>query len=208
MVAVTFAMRMDRRGWRRRVACSFRTMMRMAMCTAATLENPLAAVQIAHIREPRGPDGKSRPGARGERHPRHIRPHGDERRETRRAGLPAAIPLANTQWRGAFINVGPRARSVGAGAERTLAEEQLRHGEGPDTITSGLEVTWTTTPTQVGQWGSLKTFWVRWELTKSPAGAHQWKAVGDAGAGPVPHAHDPNKKIGARHAYDGSRAAI
>ena len=68
-------------------------------------------------------------------------------------------------------------------------------GKGADTITSGLEVTWTSTPTQWGNGYFDNLFNYEWELTKSPAGAHQWKPVGDAGAGTVPHAYDPAKKI-------------
>jgi catalase-peroxidase len=68
-------------------------------------------------------------------------------------------------------------------------------GVGVDAITSGLEVTWTTTPTKWSTDFFKHLFGYEWELTKSPAGAHQWKPKGDAGAGTVPHAHDPNKKI-------------
>ena len=68
-------------------------------------------------------------------------------------------------------------------------------GKGGDAITSGLEVTWTTTPTK---WSNnfLETlFGYEWELTKSPAGAHQWQPKNGAGANTVPHAHDPAKRI-------------
>jgi catalase-peroxidase len=68
-------------------------------------------------------------------------------------------------------------------------------GKGKDAITSGLEVTWTTTPTRWNNDFFKHLFSYEWELTKSPAGAHQWKPKGDAGAGTVPDAHDPNKKI-------------
>ena len=66
---------------------------------------------------------------------------------------------------------------------------------GVDTITSGLEVTWTTTPTKWSADFFKHLFGYDWELTKSPAGAHQWKPKGDAGAGTVPHAHDASKRI-------------
>jgi len=66
---------------------------------------------------------------------------------------------------------------------------------GDDTITSGLEVTWTTTPAKWSNDFFTHLFEYEWELTKSPAGAHQWKPKGDAGAGTVPVAHDPSKKI-------------
>ena len=68
-------------------------------------------------------------------------------------------------------------------------------GKGKDTITSGLEVTWTTTPARWSNDFFKHLFSYDWELTKSPAGAHQWKPKGNAGAGTVPDAHDPNKKI-------------
>jgi len=68
-------------------------------------------------------------------------------------------------------------------------------GNAADTITSGLEVTWTSAPTQWTHDYFENLFGYDWELTKSPAGAHQWKPKGDAGANTVPHAHDPNKRL-------------
>jgi catalase-peroxidase len=69
-------------------------------------------------------------------------------------------------------------------------------GRGADTITSGLEVTWTTTPTKWNNDFFKHLFEFEWELTKSPAGANQWKPKNNAGAGTVPAAHgDPSKKI-------------
>ncbi|AKD58119.1 catalase/peroxidase HPI [Spirosoma radiotolerans] len=67
-------------------------------------------------------------------------------------------------------------------------------GHGPDTITSGLEVTWTTTPTQWSNDYFEHLFSYDWELTKSPGGAHQWRPKDGAGAGTVPDAHDPLKR--------------
>jgi len=67
-------------------------------------------------------------------------------------------------------------------------------GHSEDTITSGLEGAWTTTPTQWSNNYFENLFGYEWELTKSPAGAHQWKPKGDAGAGTVPDAHDASKK--------------
>ncbi len=66
-------------------------------------------------------------------------------------------------------------------------------GKGADTITSGLEGTWTKTPTKWNHDFFKHLFEFEWELTKSPAGAHQWKPVGNAGAGTIPDAHDPDK---------------
>ncbi|HEY9066231.1 MAG TPA: peroxidase family protein, partial [Burkholderiaceae bacterium] len=67
-------------------------------------------------------------------------------------------------------------------------------GKGGDAITSGLEVTWTTTPTKWSNNFFENLFGYEWELTKSPAGAHQWVAKGGAGAGTIPDAHDPDKR--------------
>lgn len=66
-------------------------------------------------------------------------------------------------------------------------------GNAGDAITSGLEGTWTTTPTQWSNNFFENLFGYEWELTKSPAGAHQWKPKGNAGEGTVPDAHDPSK---------------
>src|SRR6202012_3321736 len=68
-------------------------------------------------------------------------------------------------------------------------------GMGGDAITRGLEVTWTTTPTKWSNDFFKHLFGYEWELTKSPAGAHQWKPKGGAGAGTVPSAHDASKRI-------------
>jgi catalase-peroxidase len=91
---------------------------------------------------------------------------------------------------------------VGPDTEAAPIEEQalgwrstFGSGKGGDTITSGLEVTWTTTPTKWSNDYFKHLFSYEWELTKSPAGAHQWKPKGGAGAGTVPHAHDTAKRI-------------
>jgi catalase-peroxidase len=68
-------------------------------------------------------------------------------------------------------------------------------GKGSDTISSGIEVTWTKTPTKWSNNFFENLFDYEWELTKSPAGANQWKPRGQAGSGSVPHAHDPSKRI-------------
>src|SRR5215510_2272705 len=68
-------------------------------------------------------------------------------------------------------------------------------GSGGDTVSSGLEVTWTTTPTKWSGDYFKHLFSYDWELTKSPAGAHQWKPKNGAAAGTVPHAHDKSKRV-------------
>jgi catalase-peroxidase len=90
---------------------------------------------------------------------------------------------------------------VGAEPEGASIEEQglgwtskFGSGKGGDAITSGLEVTWTTTPTKWSNNFFSNLFGYEWELTKSPAGAHQWKPKNGAGAGTVPDAHDPSKR--------------
>ncbi|HEV8691967.1 MAG TPA: catalase/peroxidase HPI [Ideonella sp.] len=90
---------------------------------------------------------------------------------------------------------------VGAEPEGAGIEEQglgwiSKHGSGKagDAITSGLEVTWTRTPTKWSNNFLENLFGYEWELTKSPAGAHQWVAKGGAGAGTIPDAHDPAKR--------------
>ena len=90
---------------------------------------------------------------------------------------------------------------VGAEPEGAPLEEQgfgwkssYKSGKGEDTITSGLEGAWSQTPTMWSHAYFKNLFEFDWELTKSPAGAHQWKPVGDAGAGSVPDAHNPEVK--------------
>jgi catalase-peroxidase len=90
---------------------------------------------------------------------------------------------------------------VGANPEAAGIEEQgfgwrstFGTGMGADTITSGLEVTWTKTPTRWSNNFLENLFGFEWELTKSPAGAHQWRPKGGAGAGLIPDAHDSSKR--------------
>ncbi len=93
------------------------------------------------------------------------------------------------------------AKHVGREPEAAALEDQgfgwkssYGTGKGGDTISSGLEVTWTTTPTKWSNDYFDHLFNYEWELTKSPAGAQQWTPKGGAGAGTVPDAHDPTKK--------------
>ncbi|TIW86611.1 MAG: catalase-peroxidase, partial [Mesorhizobium sp.] len=88
------------------------------------------------------------------------------------------------------------AEPEGAGIEAQGLGWSSKHATGiaGDAITSGLEVTWTTTPTKWSNNFFDNLFNYEWELTKSPAGAHQWTPKGGAGAGTVPDAHDPSKR--------------
>ena len=88
------------------------------------------------------------------------------------------------------------AEPAGAGIEEQNLgwKNNFGTGAGPDTITSGLEGAWTTTPAKWGHDFFKHLFEYEWELTKSPAGAHQWRPKNGAGAGTIPDAHDPSKK--------------
>ena len=133
-------------------------------------------------------------GRRGARHPRDLRAHGDERRRDGRADR-RRPHLRQDPWRRRC-----RRWSAGAGRRRrsrsraSAGRASFGTGIGGDAITSGLEVTWTTTPTKWSNNFFENLFGYEWELTKSPAGAHQWTPKNGAGAGTVPDAHDPSKR--------------
>ncbi len=89
--------------------------------------------------------------------------------------------------------VGPEPEGAPIEAQGQGWLNSMGSGKGGDTITSGIEGAWTNNPTQWDHGYFENLFGFEWELTKSPAGAHQWKPVGDTGDGAVPDAHDPNK---------------
>ena len=89
---------------------------------------------------------------------------------------------------------GPSPKRAGIEEQGLGWKNSFGTGKGGDTITSGLEVTWTTTPTKWSNNFFENLFGYEWELTKSPAGAHQWTPKDGAGAGTVPDAHDPSKR--------------
>ena len=159
------------------------------------LENPLAAVQMGLIYvNPEGPNGNPDPlaAARDIRETFARMAMNDE--ET-------VALIAGGHTFGKTHGAGP-ASHVGADPEAAGLEEQglgwgnsFGTGKGADTITSGLEVTWTTTPTKWSNNFFQNLFGYEWELTKSPAGANQWKPKNGAGAGTVPSAHDAAKRI-------------
>jgi catalase-peroxidase len=103
--------------------------------------------------------------------------------------------FGKTHGAGPATHVGPEPEGAPLEAQGLGWTSSYRTGRGGDAIGSGLEVTWTTTPTRWGHDFFKHLFEYEWELTKSPAGAHQWKPKGNAGAGTVPSAHDPSKKI-------------
>jgi catalase-peroxidase len=157
------------------------------------LENPLGAVQMGLIYvNPEGPDGNPDPlaAAHDIRETFSRMAMNDEETVALIAG---GHTFGKTHGAGPADNVGPEPESADLENMGLGWKSSYGSGKGADTITSGLEVTWTTTPTKWGSgfWESL--FGHEWELTKSPAGANQWVAK-DAGE-TVPHAHDASKKI-------------
>jgi catalase-peroxidase len=102
--------------------------------------------------------------------------------------------FGKTHGAGDVKHVGPEPEAAGIEEQGLGWTSSFGTGKGGDTISSGLEVTWTTTPTKWSNnfFGNL--FGYEWELTKSPAGAHQWVAKGGAGAGTIPDAHGPSKR--------------
>ena len=158
------------------------------------LENPLAAVQMGLIYvNPEGPGGNPDPilAAKDIRDTFARMAMNDEETVALIAG---GHTFGKTHGAGDAKHVGPEPEA--AGIEEQGLGWKSSHGSGKagDTITSGLEVTWTNTPTKWSSNFFRILFAYEWELTKIPAGAHQWKPKGDAGAGTVPDAHDPSKK--------------
>ncbi len=156
------------------------------------LENPLAAVQMGLIYvNPEGPGGKPDPVAAAK----------DIRETFARMGMndeETVALIAGGHTFGKCHGAGP-ASHVGPEPEAAPIEQQglgwkstFGTGKGPDTITSGLEVTWTVTPAKWSDNFFFNLFRYEWELTKSPAGAYQWVAKGAPAI--IPDAHDPNKK--------------
>ncbi|MBL9173925.1 MAG: catalase/peroxidase HPI [Verrucomicrobiales bacterium] len=159
------------------------------------LENPLAAVQMGLIYvNPEGPNGNPDPvaAARDIRETFARMAMNDEETVALIAG---GHTFGKTHGAGPASNVGPEPEAAGLEEQGLGWRNRFGTGKGADTITSGLEVTWTTTPTRWSNNFFENLFGFEWELTKSPAGAHQWRPKGGAGEGTVPHAHDPSRKI-------------
>ena len=159
------------------------------------LENPLGAVQMGLIYvNPQGPNGNPDPVAAAR----------DIRETFKRMAMndeETVALIAGGHTFGKAHGAAPESHK-GADPEADELEAQgfgwtssFGKGSGGDTISSGLEVTWTTTPTKWSGDYFKHLFSYDWELTKSPAGAHQWKPKNGAAAGTVPHAHDPSKRI-------------
>ncbi len=158
------------------------------------LEKPLAAVQMGLIYvNPEGPNGKPDPlaAARDIRETFGRMAMNDEETVALIAG---GHTFGKAHGAASAENVGPDPEA--APLEEMGLGWKNRHGSGNagDTITSGLEGAWTMTPAVWSHGYFTNLFGFEWELTKSPAGAWQWKPKGDAGAGTVPDAHDPAKR--------------
>jgi len=158
------------------------------------LENPLAAVQMGLIYvNPEGPNGNPDPLA-AVRDIRETFARMAMNDEETVALIAGGHTFGKTHGAGDAKHVGPEPEAASIEEQGLGWKSSFGTGKGGDTITSGLEVTWTTTPTKWSNSFFETLFGYEWELTKSPAGAHQWIAKGGAGAGTVPDAHDPSKR--------------
>jgi catalase-peroxidase len=158
------------------------------------LENPLGAVQMGLIYvNPEGPNGNPDPlaAAKDIRETFARMAMNDEETVALIAG---GHTFGKCHGAGDAALVGPEPEAAGIEEQGLGWKSSFGTGKGGDTISSGLEVTWTTTPTKWSNNFFWNLFGYEWELTKSPAGAHQWKPKGGAGAGTVPDAHDPAKR--------------
>jgi catalase-peroxidase len=159
------------------------------------LENPLAAVQMGLIYvNPEGPNGNPDPfaSARDIRETFGRMAMNDEETVALIAGGHTFGKTHGAANPGEFVGREPAAAGIeeqGLGWKNTFGS-----GNAGDTITSGLEGAWTTTPTRWSNNYFENLFIYEWELSKSPAGAHQWQPKEGAGAGSVPDAHDPTKR--------------
>src|SRR5271167_2521008 len=158
------------------------------------LEKPLAAVQMGLIYvNPEGPDGNPDPikAAKDIRDTFGRMAMNDEETVALIAG---GHTFGKTHGAGPATHVGPEPEAAGLEEQGLGWNSSFGTGKGGDAITSGLEVTWTTTPTKWSNDFLQNLFGYEWELTKSPAGAQQWKPKNGAGVGTVPDAHDPSKR--------------
>jgi len=158
------------------------------------LENPLAAVQMGLIYvNPEGPNGNPNPlAAAKDIHEVFGRMSMND--EETVALIAGGHAFGKTHGAGDPSLVGPEPEAAPIEEQGLGWKSKFGTGKGDDTITSGLEVIWTQTPTKWSNNFLHNLFSYEWELTKSPAGAYQWKPKGGAGAGTVPDAHDPSKR--------------
>ncbi|MBO0832570.1 MAG: catalase/peroxidase HPI, partial [Actinobacteria bacterium] len=160
------------------------------------LEEPFAAVQMGLIYvNPEGPNGNPDPltAARDIRETFRRMAMNDEETVALIAG---GHTFGKTHGAGPDTAVGPAPEAAPLEQQGLGWKNSYGTGKGDDASTSGIEVTWTPTPTKWDNSFFQVLFGYEWELTKSPAGHYQWKPKGDAGAGTVPDAHDPSKRRG------------
>ena len=158
------------------------------------LENPLAAVQMGLIYvNPEGPNGKPDPvaAAKDIRETFARMAMNDEETVALIAG---GHSFGKTHGAGPATHVGPEPEAAPIEQQGLGWKSSFKTGKGGDTIGSGLEVTWTNTPTKWSNNFFRVLFENEWELTKSPAGAYQWKPKGEPVTGTVPEAHDTTKR--------------
>ncbi|PXF31596.1 hydroperoxidase [Pokkaliibacter plantistimulans] len=158
------------------------------------LENPLAAVQMGLIYvNPEGPNGNPDPlKAAIDIRETFARMAMDD--EETVALIAGGHTFGKTHGAGDAALVGPEPEAATMAEQGLGWRSQYGSGMGGDAIGSGLEVIWTQTPTQWSNYFFQNLFGYDWELTKSPAGAHQWQPKGGAGVGEIPDAHDPSKR--------------
>ena len=158
------------------------------------LAGPLAATQMGLIYvNPEGPNGNPDPlaAARDIRETFARMAMNDEETVALIAG---GHTFGKTHGAGPASSVGPEPEAAGIEEQGLGWRSTHGSGVGADAITSGLEVTWTTTPTEWSNDFFEHLFGYDWELTRSPAGAHQWVPSKGAGAGTIPDAHDPSRR--------------
>jgi catalase-peroxidase len=159
------------------------------------LENPLAAVQMGLIYvNPEGPNGNPDPlaSARDIRETFARMAMNDEETVALIAGGHTLGKTHGAADPNKYVGVEPAAAGIEAQSQGW--QNSFGTGSGADTITSGLEGAWTTTPTKWSNNYFENLFGFEWELTKSPAGAHQWKPKNNAGENTIPDAHDASKR--------------
>jgi catalase-peroxidase len=158
------------------------------------LQNPLAAVQMGLIYvNPEGPNGKPDPvaAARDIRETFRRMAMNDEETVALIAG---GHTFGKTHGAGDPTLVGPEPEAASIEEQGLGWKSKFGTGKGVDAITGGPEVIWSQTPTKWSNNFFSNLFGYEWELTKSPAGAYQWKPKNGAGAGTVPDAYDPSKR--------------
>jgi len=159
------------------------------------LEKPLGAVQMGLIYvNPQGPNAKPDPlaAAKDIRETFARMAMNDEETVALIAG---GHTFGKTHGAASATNVGPDPEGADLELQGFGWKNRFGTGVGADAITSGIEITWTTTPTRWSNDYFKNLFGYEWELTKSPDGAHQWKPKAGSGAGTVPSAHDKSKRI-------------